>query len=277
MKAIFTTVCTTGIMGCPTANITAGDWYGIQGLINSTRYFHPDIPHVIFTDDHIVKAREKYPWLDMNCLLPISMMEYIDDYDLVIHIDADSTVTGSLDSLIEGDYDACGVRNNHFGGGCVNQPHPIVIDNISWDKFLNVGCIGITNREFLEEYLDGCKKGAPLKNKGWDDENNEYNRIFYSGKYKTKILDDVGSNVSYGLTNAFGQETYWDSWKDMYINNNELYQINPVGDEVKVKILHMAGGHRLRTSILSNQTMRQWLANFVQPEVREYLQKVTGY
>jgi hypothetical protein len=254
------------------------DSLGIKELTNQLKYFHPDIPHILYGDKEMVEDRDKYPWMGFGNMYPISAMKYVNDFDLIIHIDGDSTVVGPLDEVIKGDYDVASVRNNHFGKGA-GKGGIITIDNIPWDKFINVGLTAIrvdkpNGLKFLNEWLDGCRSG--VLNGGWDDENNEFNRHFFNKEYDYNILDDVGSNVSYGLTNVFGKQTHWDSWKSLYMKNGEVYQKNPLGEEVKVKVLHMAGGGNAKRDVFKGRKMRQWLNEWVSPEVREHINKISN-
>jgi hypothetical protein len=240
----------------------------IEKLTKQLNYFHPDIPHFIYGDKEMAEDSYKFPWAREVVMMPISMMKYIDDYELVIHIDGDSTIVGPLDELINSDYDAAGVRNNHFGNGAGCHAS-ITIPEVPWDKFLNAGLNALRSKEFLLEWLEGCKH-LPW----WDNEQTEYNRHFFKEKYKTIIIDDVGSNLSYGVSNVFGTNTHWDSWKDLYIKNGEMYQINPIGEEVKVKVLHMAGGGDVKAQVFQGKTMRQWIHEWVKPEVSEYIKMI---
>jgi len=249
------------------------DIIDIDKLTNQLKYYHPDIPHFIYGDKETNEDKSKYPWMWPGVMMPVSAMRYADEYDLVIHVDGDSTIVGPLDELIVGDFDVASVKNNHFGGGA-GMGSIITIDGVPWDKFLNVGLNATRGKEFLSEWLEGCKNGTI--NGNWDDENNELNRYFFKDKFKSKILDDVGSGVSYGLTNVFGTHTHWDSWKNLYLKDGEVYQLNPLGEEVKVKVLHMAGGGQAKKNVFQGQNMREWLNNWVSPEVSEYIKKISN-
>ena len=269
MKAVFSIYCTDDYR----------DFMGLNKLINSLNYFHPDVPVIIFDDEKIKKAKQKYPFLKKNKpqspnqgLYPLSCLENTEEFDLVIHIDADSTITGDLNGIMFGDFDIAVVRNNHFGKGAGNGKI-ITIEGVPWDKFCNAGLVAFTNKQAINDWFINCKNGIESGN--WDDENNELNRLCFiqNSKYKIKVLDDIETKVSYGLTNVFGKQTHWDSWKDLYIKNEELYQINPLGNEVKIKVLHLAGGAKLKS--LNNSSMRQWLNSWVSPEIKIFLEKIT--
>ena len=80
------------------------------------------------------------------------------------------------------------------------------------------------------------------------------NRMVHEEDWKHKMLDPVDSNVYYGLSNAWGERTHWDSWKEIKIVNDELILDNKV-----VKILHHAGGsakNKLQPNMFNEETLK---------------------
>jgi len=74
-------------------------------MANSLKKFHPDIPLVIKPFEKIHNFR----------VYAMAGKELAKEYDLVINIDSDSIVTGSLDHIINDDsYDLAGVLNNNL-------------------------------------------------------------------------------------------------------------------------------------------------------------------
>ena len=74
-------------------------------MANSLKKFHPKIPHFIKKFEHIHNFR----------IYALHGKELAKEYDLVINIDNDSIVTGSLDHIINDDsYDIGGVLNNNL-------------------------------------------------------------------------------------------------------------------------------------------------------------------
>jgi hypothetical protein len=121
------------------------DRAGVEKLQNSIKYFHPDIPLYIYNSEDTNRAVNKYsdfPNLTKNCMIPVQPIEknLYEKFDIIIHVDADSTITGSLDVVFEGDYDVAIVRNNSDGGtaGCHPAIHP---SDIAWYDFANAGLL----------------------------------------------------------------------------------------------------------------------------------------
>ena len=60
------------------------------------------------------------------------------------------------------------------------------------------------------------------------------------------------------------------------MKNNEVYQLNPKGEEVKVKVLHMAGGPGAKENVFRGKNMRDWLIDWVNPEVAKHIKKISN-
>lgn len=241
------------------------DWYfpiGAQKLKNSARYFHPDIQFPIHGDNIINEVKIKYPWSSWYTFDPLIAEYYIDEYELIVHIDADSLVTGPLDELLLGDFDIAGVRNNNDIGltsrtGGVNCSATPGRDRIP--DSLNAGLIASTSKAFWAEFKERNRTEAAGYPFG---EQCVFNRIFWEGKYKAKMLDPVGSNVYYGTSQMICEGNILETaWKRLYMQNGELYS-----DNKKVKIIHNADGHRIP---------KLQYQNYVNPDVRNFLDTIT--
>ena len=81
------------------------DYIGLDELRNSFKYFHPDVDFFVFDSKMTDVAKVKDPWLNNVWMMPPSCMPYIDDYDMVVHIDGDCVVTGPMTELFESDED----------------------------------------------------------------------------------------------------------------------------------------------------------------------------
>ena len=245
-KACFSTWCTDDYV----------ERVGLKKLQNSLKYFHPDVPHYVYTTEDVTRARETYSdFTDLHqCMIPVQPIErkLIEKYDIVIHIDADSTVTGSLDEILEGDYEVACVRNNsdHGTAGChpgESIYDPYLKNVIQWQDFVNAGLIASTKADFWTDWFGANKLNA--KNHAGH-EQDVLNCMLNSGRYKAKLLDPLGSNVSYGVSNAWGPFTprehnvirHWDSWTGAFMKDEKLYIPNIHGTPVEVKVLHVAGG-----------------------------------
>lgn len=255
-KIVFSTWCTDDYV----------DKVNLEGLKNSLKYFHPDIPHVIYDTKETERLKSTYSGVEAYYMMPFTCMELAEDFDMVIHIDADSTVTGPLTELLEANEDIIGVRNNNSFGkaGCSNL---ITLPGIPPYEFLNAGLVGSNNKQFWQDWKtinqtigDSCD----------GHENDTLCMLFQSGQYTTKILDPLGTEVSYGLSNVWGTEHHWESWKDLYVKDDKLMLDDPnTGKTMHVKVMHQAGGSA------SVYPMRPWMDSLFTDDVKEYFKKIT--
>jgi lipopolysaccharide biosynthesis glycosyltransferase len=95
------------------------DWRQLNTLENlekSFKYFHPNIDFYVFNTQDTIEEVKKYPWLTKNWMNPVSFLRFIDNYDMFVHLDGDTIITGNLDDLFNSNEDIIGVRNmNNFG------------------------------------------------------------------------------------------------------------------------------------------------------------------
>lgn len=219
------------------------DWYesvGASKLVASAKYFHPEIPFYVFGTKEIEELFKIHPNVNWNTLQPFTTIHGLNEFDMVVHFDADSMIVGKLDELISEDnlkYDVIGVRNNNDYNQA-GKDGAITQGNIPVEKYLNAGLVGCTNKDFLEVW---CTMNIKVANRQPFQEQSILNHLCYSvdKDIKTKILDPIESNVHYGISGLFGTETHWDSWGEIVLNENkELILRNKT-----VKVLHHAGGH----------------------------------
>lgn len=256
MKTVFTTWCTDDYI-----QIT-----GCDKLMASAKFFHPDIPFYRFNKKpHEVSL--KYPHALRETMIPISVMDVLDDYDLIVHLDADSTITGPLTEILEADYEVAGVRNNN---DMDSEGHGryFTLQGIPYDEFLNAGLVASTRKEFWLDWNEWNKEKAHLYA---GKENDTLNYLFHSKKYKSKILDPKSAKVFYGIASVWGQiidgkYRTWDSWKRAYIKDDKLFIDST--ESKQIKVIHQAGGE--------DWYPKQVYENFFSAEVQEYLKKITS-
>lgn len=268
------------------------DFLGVQKLVKSVKYFHPNIEHVIFNTKMTKKAYEEYPWLSPVWMMPPTCIPFAEDYDMVIHLDADSIVTGPLNELFESESDVIGVRNNNsfnksgshngitishlepFGDG---SPLPV-------QDFINAGLVGVNRKEFWYDWLNLNKESERIKREvnpcahGIGDENDTLNQLFHWKKYNSQIIDPIGSNISYGLCNMWGNDpnNHWKSWDQIYVKDDRLYIDDPVtGDPMWIKVMHRAGGGLGNELNKRYGGFHNWLESVVSNETLEYIKKIT--
>jgi hypothetical protein len=218
------------------------DWFqpvGAHKLIASAKHFHPNIPFIVFNSEAINQIFKRYPWAHWDVMIPFFGEQLSEEYDLVVHFDADSIITDTLDELLEDDYEVAGVRNNcdnaaqsgrFFGGHLSN-----IIKDIR-GEYLNAGLIAARNKQFWIKFIVDNHETA---HKYSFAENDVFNALFHSGVYKTKILDRLESRVHYGISSIPGPHI-GTLWPKLYVENNNLCV-----DGKKIKVIHEAGGHHL--------------------------------
>jgi len=267
MKKCFVTVCTDENYG---KNVR------IDYLINSLNYFHPDIPLIIFDSEKLKALLDDDGWPASDERHKAYYYKSIigrglyNEYEAIAFIDADSTITGDLSDIFEGDYDIAVVRNNTDIGSAgmhkgITIHDPFKHEDIPLMKYINAGLYVIKNKELWDDWTKANKKYG---NNFPSIEQDILNCIVNSDKYKVRYLDPVGSGISYGLCNAWGKHTHWDSWRESYLCNDQLFIDNGFGIPLLTKILHVAGGS-------STGYPKQDFDRFFTGEVKEWLYKIT--
>jgi hypothetical protein len=208
--------------------------FGALKLINSFYKFHPDIPLYVFTNNDISEACKNYPNINWFYLNPVISQKLAEAYDLVVHIDADSIVVDRLTEVLEGDYDVATVRNNNDFQRAGTLPAYTLNNLIDPLLYANCGLVASTKKDFWNEWIH---LNNVYFNKFELHEQDVMNLLLSHGKYKVKLLDPIEKPIHYGISNQYGFENHWDSWKEIEIHNEKLYLNNKL-----IKILHHAGG-----------------------------------
>ena len=133
------------------------DLIGLEKLQNSIKYFHPDVDHAIVDTAMTNKIYEQCPWMRPVWMMAPTCLPYVEDYDMVVHIDGDCVVTGPLTELFESDEDIIGVRNNNSFNKASRGPGGITIAHLEpWGNgspipiqgFVNAGLVAANRKEF---------------------------------------------------------------------------------------------------------------------------------
>ena len=119
-----------------------------------------------------------------------------------------------------GDYKVAGVRNNNDFGKAGALAYPLEPDGTDPFTYINAGLVVSTNANFWTDWINLNNEKALKCRMAEQDTLNE---IFYSGKYKNKLLDPVDSDVYYGTATQYGVGSNWESWK--YIKKKKMVYI----------------------------------------------------
>ena len=232
------------------------DWYysvGAHKLSQSLKYFHPEIDFYCFGDQQLNELFSIHPNVNWNTVHPFVSYQLVDQYDMVVHFDADSMIVGKLDELLDEsnlNFDIIGVRNNNDLNKA-GKDNPITNSGLDTQKYLNAGLVAVTSKAFIKQWmLNNIEFGNQMPFQ----EQTVLNLM--TNDWKTKIIDPIESNVYYGISNLYGNNTHWDSWMDVQLIENELILNNK-----KVKVLHHGGGHgatKLNFNLF-NKEVKQYL------------------
>ncbi len=225
---------------------------GADKLVKSAKYFHPDIPFIVFGTNEV----NKLGGLDGFTMAKV-MHQLIDEYHYVVRFDADSMIVGPLDELLDAvqknEHTLIGVRNNNDYAKA-GKDAPIVQKGASEFEYLNAGLVATNSKAFLENWMD-CN--ALFGDMCPFVEQSVLNAI--SQRTKTHIVDGKGTDVFYGVAGLYGNgdegETHWDSWREMIAVHGDLYL-----DGKKVKVIHHAGGdsnYKLGFHMFSDQARKR--------------------
>lgn len=117
---------------------------GTHKMINSFKRFHPEIDLIVFRDD-IIKKVFKEKNIDFYNAKPTFALMLVDDYDLVVNIDADTVITARLDPVLKADYEVGAVWN-------YNAYENASFENITEKMYLQAGLVASTSKEFWLEW-----------------------------------------------------------------------------------------------------------------------------
>jgi len=262
------------------------DYIGIESLSNSIKYFHPEIVHEICDSYLTTKLQEAHPWMQPVWMMAASKLDYLDEYDMIIHLDGDCVVVGPLDELISSSEDIIGTRNNNSmgrasaGGPKGHQTYHNYITGldlfgnmIDWSNFINAGVVGVNNLNVWKVW-HRLNFLSAINQLNYDDEQATLNALFHNNDFTNKIVDSKESDVFYNVSSSWGNEypNHWDSWKELYIKDDGLY-LNDFGTNKpkRVKVLHQAGGDAATEINKKFGGFRKWLEYILPSEVNEYI------
>lgn len=204
-------------------------------LEKSFKKFHPDIEFKIYSDEYVDKALKQDPQFFYK-QKPWVMRELIKDYDLVVGMDADSIVTGSLDYILTGEY-GVGVVNN-FSNLDSKIYGAIGVFNIHPQAYINCGLVATTDKDFVSHWWEMCSRRDVFESLRYR-EQDLLNIITTYGMYNVVNFDRFGGGF-YGLSGK-------DLWHEATMKKGELV-VEFTDDTGKVvltrpiKVIHVGGG-----------------------------------
>jgi len=231
-----------------------------QLMINSLTKFHPvskDVDILVITD---VEAKEAIRQLPKGIILedlkpylrddpyfwyrqkPIIAEPYMDDYELVIGMDSDSIVTGSLDYIFDTkDYDIGTVMN-------WNRSDPLIYGLVQFQgilppEYFNCGLVAMRNKKFVHDWKVLCF--SEQWNRCQYKEQDMLNAMCYYGNWNVRCFDHGDGLAKYyawhGLLAKGELIRAKMNGDELYIPQGEGDQPFPAVDTL-VKVIHTGGG-----------------------------------
>lgn len=202
--------------------ISSSHWAGCRTdeFIKSFKHFHPDIKLVVFGESEIDSEFSKNPQLNFyNCKAHFAKLLY-NDYKLVVNIDSDHLILGTLDSILEADYDVAAPAN-------YNMMANATIPSNKGDSLVNAldffqgGLIASTCKKFWDDYDNASIKHS---HKYLHSENDILNILLAINNYKVKYLEINPADVSsyYGCSSLGQEKNFKLSGNQITLNNKPV-------------------------------------------------------
>lgn len=221
-----------------------------KSLENSFRKFHKDIPFYIVTGLEL----EGYLKDDQNFFYratPILAEKFLEEYELVVKIDADSIVCGDISYIWKTtDYDTGTVINwNRYD----QQVYGLVQGwGIQPVEYMNCGLVAMRNKKFVHDWKVLCFSNQ--FDRMQFKEQDLLNAMIYFGNWNIRCFDhgDGPAKMSawWGLISK-------GEWNRVELKGDTMIVPKGLGDtpfppkEVEVKIIHWAGGKGVKMNYRS--------------------------
>lgn len=213
-----------------------------QALVNSFRKFHKDIPFEIVQGE-VLEGHLKADPLFFYRATPILTEQYLQEYELVVKMDADSIVCGDLSYIWKTkDYDTGTVLN-------WNRVDPLTYGVVQgWGilpvEYMNCGLVAMRNEKFVKEWKNLCftEQFNRLQYK----EQDLLNILVYYGNWNIRCfdhMDPIGNNNAWWGLIAKG-ELGRAEIKDELIYVPKGLGTTPFPPrDVEIRVIHAGGGN----------------------------------
>jgi hypothetical protein len=228
-------------------------------LFRSLSKFHPDLPMILFTNEtrqtelsklpKSVAVRDVTPYLDDPMFWyrqkPLLAEQFMDDYELVLGMDADQIVTGSLDYILNTkDYDVGTVINWNRSDPQIYGFVELGRIGIAPPEYFNCGLVAMRSKQFVHHWKVVCF--TEQFNRMQYKEQDILNILCYFGNYNIRCFDHTDGVAKYyawhGLI-AKGELARAElRGTDIVVPKGEGDTPFPP-DDVVIKVIHTGGGN----------------------------------
>jgi len=202
-------------------------------MITSFHKFHPDIEVIVYNEKDIGNQVNYYR------STPLFAKELIKKYNLVLKLDADQIITGSLDYLFSEEYDVATVMNFNR----VDPPKygQVGVFDIAPPMYMNCGLVAMRSKKFIDHWWDLCNS-FHFENLQYK-EQDLLNILVYYGDYVVECLDYPNKVKDYHAWHGLVSKG---EYNRMIMRDGKL--ILPKAkdrypeEDKEIKVLHAAGG-----------------------------------
>ena len=210
-----------------------------EGLKNSLRKFHKreDVELACIGPEQLKDIKDENKFYRMT---PLVAKDLIEEWDVVIKIDADSIITGDISHVWEGDFDVAVVNN---GNPRETKKYPVSVWDIHPLAYLNCGFVVMKNKSFIRHWLGLCY--SPHFESYQMREQDLLNiMVFYmnsdiGGPYTIKVLD-AGPKWHGLVSKGYWPSIELDKDDKMWLRGNDEW---PLKKDKEIVCLHIAGGN----------------------------------
>lgn len=215
----------------------------VEKLTNSLRKFHSEeeLPLMVISGDDLKARLKKDPHFFYRAT-PIIAKELIGEYEMVLKLDADQMITGSLDFVLKSEgWDVGTVINfNRYDAQIYGT---VTVWDIGIDKYYNCGLVAMRSPNFIDHWYKLCHS--------WHFQNYQMreqdllNIICHYNDYKVKCFDYFDSVHNYSAWHGLLSKS---EWQNIMLDGDKRLMLYPTGDgyvsrPTEVKVLHWAGGN----------------------------------
>jgi hypothetical protein len=225
-------------------------------MLNSLRKFHPDVPVVLVTDEtdkqklpKNVTIEDLTPYLKDDPAFfyrqkPIIAEKYMDEYELVLGLDADQIITGNLDYIFNTkDYDIGTVIN-------WNRADPQVYGLVQFQgitpvEYFNCGLVAMRSKKFVHDWKTLCF--TPQFDRLQYKEQDILNAMCYYGNWNVRCFDNTDGVAKYYAWHGLIAKGELGRAK---IEGDNIIIPQGLGDtpfpptNITLKVIHAAGGNQ---------------------------------
>ncbi len=249
-------------------------------MLNS---FHKDWPVILYTNEtdtdklkqlpKQVGVRDLNPYLEDQMFFyratPILAEPLIDEYELVIKMDADQLVLGNLSYVLDTtDYDVATVINWNRHDIQFYPVVELVRIGIAPIEYFNCGFVAMRSKKFVHNWTVACF--SEQFNRLQYKEQDILNILCYFGNYNVRCLDHPDI-ISKTPNRAFWGLIAKGELNRAKLRGDQIYVPKGFGttpfppEDLELKVVHMAGG---------NEAKKDNWAAFFPPEVMKRIEEI---